>query len=60
MDQTIIKDNGQPCYRLNDQLIPLNSSFKLYLITNLANPNYAPEQFVKATVLNFGITVEGL
>lgn len=60
MDQTIIKDSGQPCYRLNEALIPLNTAFRLYLVTNLANPDYAPEQFVKATVLNFGITMDGL
>jgi dynein heavy chain len=35
-------------------------NFKLYIVTDLRNPHFAPEVAVKVTVLNFMITPEGL
>lgn len=35
-------------------------NFKLYITTAMPNPHYAPETFVKVTIINFGITPKGL
>ncbi|KAH0572596.1 Dynein heavy chain [Spironucleus salmonicida] len=61
LDQNFIKDaSNQICVKLGDSAIPYNPSFKLYLCTHLANPNYSAESFVKVTVINFAITQLGL
>lgn len=42
------------------QIVEYNPEFKLYIITELRNPHFAPEVAVKVTLLNFMITREGL
>ncbi len=41
-------------------MVEYNPNFKLYIVTDLRNPHFAPEVAVKVTVLNFMITPEGL
>jgi hypothetical protein len=41
-------------------VVEYNPNFKLYIVTDLRNPHFAPEVAVKVTVLNFMITPEGL
>ena len=41
-------------------LLSWSQNFKLYIVTDLRNPHFAPEVAVKVTVLNFMITPEGL
>ena len=43
-----------------DVVVEYNPNFKLYIVTDLRNPHFAPEVAVKVTVLNFMITPEGL
>ncbi len=35
-------------------------SFRMYMITKLANPNLLPEVFIRSTVVNFTVTMIGL
>lgn len=45
---------------MDGNFVPVSENFKLFLCTHLNNPNYKPEQFVKLTVVNFAITLQGL
>ena len=46
--------------KIGDNSIPYIDTFKLFLSTTIPNPAYSPETFVKVTIINFGITPEGL
>lgn len=46
--------------RFNEREIVMHPDFKLYLCTKIANPQYQPETFIKSTVINFLVTVDGL
>lgn len=45
---------------LGDKEIDWNDDFRLYLTTRLANPEYAPTVFSKASIINFTVTESGL
>lgn len=51
-------DSSVICLEYNE--IAVDPNFKLYLTTSFANPLYSPEVYNKLTVVNFGITNEGL
>ncbi|KAH0569467.1 Dynein heavy chain [Spironucleus salmonicida] len=51
---------NQTSIKIDNQVIQYNNNFKLFLITNLSNPEFSPEQFVKCCVLNFSLTQLGL
>jgi len=38
----------------------MHPDFKLYICTKVSNPNYLPETFIKATIVNFLVTFDGL
>lgn len=46
--------------RLGDKEVDYNSSFRLYITTKLANPNFSPEISTKATIINFAVKEESL
>ena len=48
------------CILIGDSVVEYNPDFRLYLVTELRNPHFAPEVAVKVTLLNFTITPEGL
>ena len=52
--------SGADCILLGDMIVEYNSNFRLYIVTDLRNPHFAPEVAVKVAVLNFMITPEGL
>eukprot|EP00878_Enallax_costatus_P032417 GHUV01035625.1.p1 GENE.GHUV01035625.1~~GHUV01035625.1.p1 ORF type:complete len:437 (+),score=126.79 GHUV01035625.1:1963-3273(+) len=58
--KAIFKQGGVNCIRLGDSTLEYSSSFRLYMTTKLRSPHYLPEVSVKVTLLNFGITREGL
>lgn len=43
LERTLVKEANQLCIKLGDNFIPYNDTFKLYLCSHLANPNYSPE-----------------
>ena len=57
--QTIKKGNSEEI-KIGEELIPWSKKFKLHLSTTIPNPHYSPETFVKVTIVNFGITPQGL
>ena len=59
LKQTFLQ-NGAECILIGDSIIEYNPSFRLYIVTELKNPQFPPEVAVKVTLLNFMITPEGL
>ena len=55
-----MSESGVECILLGDTVIEYTSGFKLYIVTDLRNPHFAPEVSVKVALLNFMITPEGL
>lgn len=46
--------------KLNDQEIPFNPDFRLFLTTKLQNPHYLPETTIKVNLINCMVTEIGL
>lgn len=46
--------------KLGDTVVDYSADFRFYLTTKLRNPHYLPEVSTAVTLINFGITYEGL
>ena len=51
MKQTFMSESGVECILLGDTVIEYTSGFKLYIVTDLRNPHFAPEVAVKVNKL---------
>ena len=56
----IFKQGGAEVIRIGESIIPYHPDFRFYMTTKYRSPHYAPETSVKVSLLNFGITFEGL
>ncbi|EAR94576.2 dynein heavy chain (macronuclear) [Tetrahymena thermophila SB210] len=52
--------NGRKVIKFNGSNLEMAPNFKLFMFTNLGNPNYLPEVFIRANVINFQVTEQGL
>lgn len=52
--------SGRTFVMLGDKEVDLDSKFRLYLTTKLANPNLNPAVYAKAVVINYAVTTSGL
>lgn len=52
--------DGRTLIRFGDGDIDYDKEFRLFLTTKNPNPNYLPDVFIKVTVINFTVTIEGL
>lgn len=55
-----MKRGNQSILVLGDSEIEYNEAFRLYILTNDANPDLLPELCIKVIVINFIITNEGI
>ena len=46
--------------RFNDNDIPFNMEFKLFMVTKLQNPTFLPDVTIKTNIINFIVTESGL
>uniref|UniRef100_T1JML4 Dynein-1, subspecies f n=1 Tax=Strigamia maritima TaxID=126957 RepID=T1JML4_STRMM len=60
LEKNIQDSSGRIFVMLGDKEVDYDTSFRMYLDTKLANPNYSPAVFTKATVINYTVTVIGL
>ncbi|KAF1334347.1 Dynein heavy chain, partial [Globisporangium splendens] len=60
LQKAISKQGGRLLIRLGDSDVDYDPSFKLFLTTKLPNPHYLPEVYIKVTVINFTVTMDGL
>ena len=50
LKQTFMSESGVECILLGDTVIEYTSTFKLYIVTDLRNPHFAPEVAVKVNI----------
>lgn len=60
LKQTFENANGQMLIRFADTDIDYNKEFKLFMTTKMPNPAYLPDVFIKTSVVNFTVTMDGL
>ncbi|KAF5404253.1 Dynein axonemal heavy chain 10 [Paragonimus heterotremus] len=60
LEKQIKGDQNRRYVLLGDKEVDYDPSFRLYLITKLANPQYGPDVFGKAMVINYTVTMKGL
>jgi dynein heavy chain, axonemal len=60
VNNEIISNGGRKQIKFGDKLIDYDPNFKIYFVTNLANPHFLPEIFIRVTVINFTVTEMGL
>lgn len=54
------KQDSSYVIKIGDALKDIDISFKLYMLSNYANPRFSPEVSTKVNLVNFSITEEGL
>ena len=60
LQRAVYKQGGRTLIHLGDSDIDYDENFQLYLTTKLSNPHYLPEVYIKVTVINFTVTMDGL
>jgi len=56
----LIINGGRKQIRIGDKTIDYDPNFKIYFVTNMANPHFLPEIFIRVTIINFTVTEMGL
>ena len=57
----VIEKKGSTYYmKLGDEPVEYSKEFRFYITTKLSKPHFSPEICVKATILNFMVTEDGL
>ena len=52
--------NRRKTIKIGDQDVEFDNNFKLFLCTKSSNPHFLPETFIRVSVVNFTVTLEGL
>ncbi|KXS19215.1 hypothetical protein M427DRAFT_507867 [Gonapodya prolifera JEL478] len=60
LNKAITKQGGRLLIKLGEKEVEYNPEFQLYLTTPISNPQYTPEIFAKAAVINFAVSERGL
>ena len=60
MQKLVQNHDGRSIIRVGDMLVDYDPNFRLYITTKLSNPHYLPEVCIRATLINFTVTFEGL
>nr|CAH8856482.1 unnamed protein product [Trichobilharzia regenti] len=60
LEKNIKGDQNRAYVVLGDKEVDYDPNFRLYLNTKLSNPQYGPDVFSKATVINYTVTMKGL
>ncbi|VEL20998.1 unnamed protein product [Protopolystoma xenopodis] len=60
LEKNVKKDQGREFMMLGDKEVDYDPNFRLYLTTKLSNPQYGPNVFGKAVVINYTVTLKGL
>ena len=56
----LFKQGGRVLIRLGEQNVDYDENFRFYMTSKLPNPHYLPDVCIKATIINFMITLDGL
>ncbi|KAG2382014.1 hypothetical protein C9374_005806 [Naegleria lovaniensis] len=60
LEKSFVAQGKQKQVIIQDKAIDYDDSFKLFLTTKIANPNFSPELFAKCNVIDFTVTMKGL
>lgn len=60
LHKQVVVRGAQKILKLGENEVEYNDSFRLYLVTSLANPHYLPSVFIKVNLINFTITFKCL
>jgi dynein heavy chain len=60
LEKNVYLSGGTRFINVGANSVEFSDDFRLYVVTNLANPHYTPEILTKVTLLNFTITPEAL
>jgi dynein heavy chain len=60
LTRQLFKQGGRLLIRLGETDVDYDEKFRFYITTKLPNPHYLPDICIKATVINFMITLNGL
>jgi dynein heavy chain len=52
--------DNMPMVKFGDENIYYDPKFQIYIFTKLSNPNFLPEIFIRANIINFTVTFNGL
>jgi len=56
----LFKQGSRILIRVGEQDVDYDPAFKFYMTTKMSNPHYLPDVCIKATLINFVITLDGL
>jgi dynein heavy chain len=60
LEKNVVVEGGGKIIKLGDKKITWDDSFRLFFTSKLANPAYTPEVMGKVSLINYGVTLEGL
>ena len=60
LQRLVVMTAGTKTITVNNKQIPYKDTFRFFMTTTLPNPHYSPEISAKVTIINFGITPNGL
>jgi dynein heavy chain len=55
-----VTNGGRKQIKIGDKYLDYDPKFKICFVTNLANPHFLPEIFIKVNIINFTVTEMGL
>ena len=55
-----VVQGGRKIIQLGDKEVEWDDSFRLYLTSKLTNPHYGPEISGRVSIINYGVTLQGL
>ena len=60
LSKQYFKEEGRMLIKFGSEKLDYHKDFKLFVTTKLSNPHYLAETFIKVTIINFTVTLEGL
>lgn len=60
LEKSVVNEAGGKVIELGDKKIAWDDGFKLFFTSKLANPCYTPEVMGKVSLINYGVTLDGL
>ncbi|KAK4886462.1 hypothetical protein RN001_002733 [Aquatica leii] len=60
MEKNHIKVGSTYKVKVGDKEVDYHQSFRMYITTKMANPNYTPEVYARASIIDFTVTMKGL
>lgn len=60
LQKEVFKQSGSMSIKLGDSMVEYNDAFRLYITSNLYEPNFSVETAAKVSIVNFIITQNGL